>query len=466
MRRLFIVEPENETRKALVKAGSREGWEVNSVSGGLDALDWLAVHKTEVVLMSMNLPLINPIKVLDKMKRLCKHTPIILMAESNNNLDITKSFQAGAFDIVFKPLIQELLSDCLEDALSFVELVSSLSNTDLLHPFLQGYGELDGTSKESQKLYTKIDRILDSDISVMINGESGTGKEVTARTIHRYGKLEEQPFVSVNCAAIPENLQESELFGYEKGAFTGAITAKTGKFESANNGTLFLDEIGDMSLPLQAKILRFIETGELERVGGIVRKDVRVRLITATNKNLLEEVKEKRFREDLYHRLNVYPITLPALRERKKDIPLLSSLALMNMNGNDDKNIIIPPDTYDYLSKNNWPGNVRELFNSLNRAIVSTKDGVLYPESFSLNEDIESEIQNELSLDKEIKTMTIPTLKKVEMDAILNALKITDGNIQQASKALGITRATMYNKLKRYNIKIRREIRVENSQEI
>ncbi|MCH8927192.1 MAG: sigma-54-dependent Fis family transcriptional regulator [Candidatus Marinimicrobia bacterium] len=466
MRRLFIVEPDSSTRKALKKTGLREGWDVNSVSGGFDALDWLAVHKTEIVLMSMNLPLINPLKVLEKMKRLCKHTPIILMAESNNNLDITKAFQGGAFDVVFKPLIQELLSDCLEDALSFVELVPSLSKAELLHPFLQGYGDLDGTSKASQNLYIKIDRILDSDISIMINGESGTGKEVAARTIHRFGKLKDQPFVSVNCAAIPENLQESELFGYEKGAFTGAVAQKTGKFETANNGTLFLDEIGDMSLPLQAKILRFIETGELERVGGIVRKDVRVRLITATNKNLLEEVRAKRFREDLFHRLNVYPITLPSLRERRKDIPLLSSLTLMNMIGNSDKNIIIPPDTYDYLSQNNWPGNVRELINSLNRAIVSTKDGVLYPESFSLSESVELEVQNEISLEKEINTMTIPTLKKVEMDAILNALKITDGNIRQASKALGITRATMYNKLKRYNIKVRREIRVVNSQEI
>ena len=466
MRRLFIVEPDSSTRKALKKTGLREGWDVNSVSGGFDALDWLAVHKTEIVLMSMNLPLINPLKVLEKMKRLCKHTPIILMAESNNNLDITKAFQGGAFDVVFKPLIQELLSDCLEDALSFVELVPSLSKAELLHPFLQGYGDLDGTSKASQNLYIKIDRILDSDISIMINGESGTGKEVAARTIHRFGKLKDQPFVSVNCAAIPENLQESELFGYEKGAFTGAVAQKTGKFETANNGTLFLDEIGDMSLPLQAKILRFIETGELERVGGIVRKDVRVRLITATNKNLLEEVRAKRFREDLFHRLNVYPITLPSLRERRKDIPLLSSLTLMNMIGNSDKNIIIPPDTYDYLSQNNWPGNVRELINSLNRAIVSTKEGVLYPESFSLSESVELEVQNEISLEKEINTMTIPTLKKVEMDAILNALKITDGNIRQASKALGITRATMYNKLKRYNIKVRREIRVVNSQEI
>jgi len=233
----------------------------------------------------------------------------------------------------------------------------------------------------------------------MINGESGTGKEVTARTIHRFGNLKNQPFISVNCAAIPESLQESELFGYEKGAFTGADTQKTGKFEAANNGTLFLDEIGDMSLPLQAKILRFIETGELERVGGIVRKDVRVRLITATNKNLLEEIKEKRFREDLYHRLNVYPITLPSLRERKKDIPLLSSLALMGMIGNGDKNIVIPSETYDYLSQNHWPGNVRELINSLNRAIVSTKDGVLYPESFSLSQVIESDLQKEHSLD-------------------------------------------------------------------
>ena len=270
--------------------------------------------------------------------------------------------------------------------------------------------------------------------------------------------------MSVNCAAIPESLQESELFGYDKGAFTGAYADKIGKFEAANNGTLFLDEIGDMSLPLQAKILRFIETGELERVGGVVQKDVSVRLIAATNKDLQAEVKEKRFREDLYHRINVYPIELPSLRERKDDIAILASSILKQMIGTDKKHISILPETYDLLNKNDWKGNVRELINSLNRAIVSSKEGVLRIEDFSLlSETME---QEEITVEEETVTEPITTLKKVERNAILNALRFTDGNIQRASKALGITRATMYNKLKRYNITIRREIREMNSQEV
>ena len=338
-----------------------------------------------------------------------------------------------------------------------------MKRPDLLHIFLQGYGDFNGNSKASQELYVKIDRILDSDITVMITGESGTGKEVAAKTIHRYGSLKDQPFVSVNCAAIPESLQESELFGYDKGAFTGAYADKIGKFEAANNGTLFLDEIGDMSLPLQAKILRFIETGELERVGGILKKGVSVRLIAATNKDLQEEVREKRFREDLYHRINVYPIELPSLRERKDDISILASSILKQIIGTDKRHISILPETYDLLNKNEWRGNVRELMNSINRAIVSSKEGLLRIEDFSLSG--ESVGRKETTAEQETVTEPITTLKKVERDAILNALRFTDGNIQRASKALGITRATMYNKLKRYNLTIKREIREPNSQE-
>lgn len=407
--------------------------------------------------------MISPVKVLQKMRRLVNRIPVILMADTNNYPKVTEGYQAGAYNILFKPLSPESLVKNIEEAMSFKELSSSMKRPDLLHIFLQGYGDFNGNSKASQELYVKIDRILDSDITVMITGESGTGKEVAAKTIHRYGSLKDQPFVSVNCAAIPESLQESELFGYDKGAFTGAYADKIGKFEAANNGTLFLDEIGDMSLPLQAKILRFIETGELERVGGILKKGVSVRLIAATNKDLQEEVREKRFREDLYHRINVYPIELPSLRERKDDISILASSILKQIIGTDKRHISILPETYDLLNKNEWRGNVRELMNSINRAIVSSKEGLLRIEDFSLSG--ESVGRKETTAEQETVTEPITTLKKVERDAILNALRFTDGNIQRASKALGITRATMYNKLKRYNLTIKREIREPNSQE-
>lgn len=407
--------------------------------------------------------MISPVKVLQKMRRLVSRIPVILMADTNNYPKVTEGYQAGAYNILFKPLSPESLVKNIEEAMSFKELSSSMKRPDLLHIFLQGYGDFNGNSKASQELYVKIDRILDSDITVMITGESGTGKEVAAKTIHRYGSLKDQPFVSVNCAAIPESLQESELFGYDKGAFTGAYADKIGKFEAANNGTLFLDEIGDMSLPLQAKILRFIETGELERVGGILKKGVSVRLIAATNKDLQEEVREKRFREDLYHRINVYPIELPSLRERKDDISILASSILKQIIGTDKRHISILPETYDLLNKNEWRGNVRELMNSINRAIVSSKEGLLRIEDFSLSG--ESVVRKETTAEQETVTEPITTLKKVERDAILNALRFTDGNIQRASKALGITRATMYNKLKRYNLTIKREIREPNSQE-
>ena len=464
MRHLLLIDPVSKSRVAIQKIGEKEGWTVDSLSSGFDALAWLAINRTDLILMSMDIPMISPVKVLHKMKRLLNRVPVILIADENNYPKVTEGYQAGAYNILFKPLSPELLVKNMEEAMSFKELSSTMKRPDLLHTFLQGYGDLNGNSKASQELYVKIDRILDSAITVMITGDSGTGKEVTAKTIHRYGSLKAQPFVSVNCAAIPESLQESELFGYDKGAFTGAYADKVGKFEAANNGTLFLDEIGDMSLPLQAKILRFIETGELERVGGIVKRGVSVRLIAATNKNLQEEVREKRFREDLYHRINVYPIELPSLRDRKDDIAILASLILKKIIGTDKKHISILPETYDLLNKNDWQGNVRELINSLNRAIVNSKEGVLRVEDFSSFG--ETLAPKEISAEDEIVTEPITTLKNVERNAILNALRFTDGNIQRASKALGITRATMYNKLKRYNVTIKREIREPNSQEV
>ena len=463
MRHLLLIDPESKSRVAIQKIGEKEGWTVDSLSSGFDALAWLAINRTDLILMSMDIPMISPIKVLHKMKRLLNRVPVILIADENNYPKVTEGYQAGAYNILFKPLSPELLVKKMEEAMSFKELSSSMKRPDLLQPFLQGYGDFNGNSKASQELYVKIDRILDSAITVMITGDSGTGKEVTAKTIHRYGSLKAQPFVSVNCAAIPESLQESELFGYDKGAFTGAYADKVGKFEAANNGTLFLDEIGDMSLPLQAKILRFIETGELERVGGIVKRGVSVRLIAATNKDLQEEVREKRFREDLYHRINVYPIKLPSLSDRKNDIAILASSIIKELTGTAKKHISILPETYDLLYKNDWQGNVRELINSLNRAIVNSKEGVLRVEDFSsFGETI---ALKEISAEEEIVTEPITTLKNVERNAILNALRFTDGNIQRASKALGITRATMYNKLKRYNVTIKREIREPNSQE-
>ncbi|MCH7619702.1 MAG: sigma-54-dependent Fis family transcriptional regulator [Candidatus Marinimicrobia bacterium] len=464
MHQVLIVDPDSASRRTFCDLGALEGWDIHSLSSGFDTLDWLAINKADIVVMSMALPLISSLKVLEKMKKLISHMPVILLAEPENADKITDAYQKGAFDVLFKPITQAVLISRVKEALIFVDVAASLRRPDLLHPYLQGYGELDGKSRISQELYTKIDSVLDSDITVMITGESGTGKEITARTIHRYGNLKDQPFVSVNCAAIPESLQESELFGYDKGAFTGAYSDKIGKFEAANHGTLFLDEVGDMSMPLQAKILRFIETGELERVGGVMRKGVEVRLIVATNKDLEKEVEEKRFREDLYHRINVYPITMPSLRERKDDIPLLSSLILGTMIGAGKKQIIIPPETYEMLQEMPWKGNIRELINALNRAVVSSKDGVLSPDAFALSS--EAVHMKELTEELVPEPVPIAPLRKVEMEAILNALRITDGNIMQASLALGITRATLYNKLKRYNIKIKREIKEPNSQEV
>jgi len=319
-----------------------------------------------------------------------------------------------------------------------------------------------GSSKEIKDVHAKIQTVLDSDVPVVIQGETGTGKELVTKAIHYRGPRSKQPLCTINCAAIPENLLESELMGHEKGAFTGAIQQQIGKLERANMGTLFLDEITEMPLAMQAKILRVIEEQVFERVGGNKSIKTNVRIISASNKELLDEVNSKNFREDLYYRINVFRIYIPPLRDRKNDIPELVNVFVNRYGTLSGKKINkLDPSTMDKLISYHWPGNIRQLQNSIRRAILITTNDTLLPEHFDfpdLNANdlrmIESLEDGLSKLESALRRGDVLTLSEVEEIFIRRAMNITKGNISAAAEKLDIGRSTVYRKMQEYGIKM------------
>jgi len=332
-----------------------------------------------------------------------------------------------------------------------------LLNRDRFSDFLSAsprYPEILGQSGAIREVFALMDKVKDQEVTILIRGESGTGKELVAEAVHRCGSRAGRQFISVNCAAIPETLLESELFGHEKGAFTGADTRVVGRFEQANGGCLFLDEIGDMSFKTQAKILRLLEGHEFERVGGREKIRVDVRIIAATNRDLEEAVRENNFREDLYYRIGAFPIFLPPLRARPEDIPLLAAGMLSAFNQGAAEPITgMTPRAIERLSSQSWPGNVRQLENTIHRAAILTGGGMIGERQLSLEEDIspgEEPAGGKIEAGQELPR--IRSLSEVEREAIASALRIAGGNISQAARGLGIARATLYKKIREYNL--------------
>ncbi len=317
------------------------------------------------------------------------------------------------------------------------------------------FDKLKGNSKEMRKVFTLIDQASQSDITVLIQGETGTGKELIAKAIHYNSHRKNGPFVPVNCAAIPETLIESELFGHEKGSFTGATARKIGRFEQANGGTILLDEIGEMQTSLQVRLLRVLQEREIQRIGGNSSIPVDVRVIASTNANLDEAIKLGKFREDLFYRISVFPIVIPPLRERKEDIPLLAEYFLIRASKRANKAVtVISSEAMELMMKHNWPGNVRELESAIERGVLLETLDILQADNLppsllayrKLDKTIISNRQENITND------SIIPLENIEKQALINALRITDHNIQQTAKALGINRATVYRKLEKYGL--------------
>jgi len=381
-----------------------------------------------------------------------------------------EAMRLGAFDYILKPFELEEISELVTKGLEAHNLMKKAVAIPALSQKSEDSDQIIGKSKAMQEVYKLIGQVAESDVTVLIRGESGTGKELVARAIYQYSRRKEGPFLAINCAAIPETLLESELFGHEKGAFTGASKKRIGKFEQCNKGTILLDEVGDMTLSTQAKILRVLQEGEFERIGGNETIRVDVRVLASTNRKLEELIKEGKFREDLYYRLKIMTIVLPPLRERKEDIQELTEYFFHLYNRQLDTQVsYIDPSIFKKLLSYTWPGNVRELANTVKRGLILAKGDVLTEEEIVF--DVENEavsFADEQELEKSLKKMLDPLfldilrfwgtglhsnlLEKVEKFLIQKALSETKGNQVQAAKLLGISRNTLRHRIEKYGL--------------
>ncbi|HID95275.1 MAG TPA: sigma-54-dependent Fis family transcriptional regulator [Candidatus Latescibacteria bacterium] len=445
-RRVLVIDDESLMREFLHETLSREGYRVDLAGDGQRALEMLQATDYNLVITDVKMPGVSGLDILKSIKENSLNTKVVMITAYGTIEDAVESMKLGAFDYITKPFSADEIEIVVKKALEYQRLV--LENRQLRLELEQRYrlGNIIGKSRKMQELFELVGVIARSRSTVLITGESGTGKELIARAIHYNSPRKTGPFIKVNCAALPESLMESELFGHEKGAFTGAIKQKPGRFERADKGTLLLDEISEMSPSLQAKLLRVLQEREFERVGGIEPIKVDVRIIATTNKNLQQEIEKGNFREDLYYRLNVIPIHLPPLRERKEDIPLLAEYFLDTYNRENGRAVEgISKRALEMLMDYDWPGNVRELENYIERAVVICRGRQLTQRDFP----------RELSLGavavRDNGGLKVGwTIKEAERLLISKTLEAYGGSRTKAAQTLGISTRTLRNKLAEY----------------
>ncbi|MEA3493620.1 MAG: sigma-54 dependent transcriptional regulator [Candidatus Margulisiibacteriota bacterium] len=437
---LLIVDDEKSMRDSMQML-LKNSYNVHIAKSGKDAVETVKNHPIDLVLLDIRMPEIDGIEILKIIKGIDKSIEVIMVTAVVMVKKAVQAIRLGAYDYVTKPFDIDALQEQVEKALEKKSLLQE--NITLRKLIEQDYQfeKIVGKSKEIREVFKVIDDVAKSNATILITGESGTGKELVAHAIHNRSPRVEKLFVAVNCAAIPENLLESELFGHERGSFTGATERQIGKFEIANGGTLFLDEIGSLPLPMQAKILRAIQEKEIERIGAGYPTPVDVRIISATNSDLHKAIKNYKFRKDLYYRLNVIPIHLPALTDRKEDIPLLANHFLNKCNHKFGKKIkMIKKEAMQMLIDYDWPGNVRELENLIERFAVLSKDDQIG------TEHIPPEITGELIGETASGEATLSeAVMKFEADFIKKVLNKTGGRKGEAAKLLGVHRNTLIN---------------------
>ncbi len=460
--KILAVDDEFDFVQTLKGILENHGFEVDTSCSGYEALQMLSLHEYDLVVLDLTMPLISGIETLKRIKKIDPGLPVIILTGDSRVGMVVEVMKLGAYDYFTKPIEWDKLEISINNALVTKSLRNEVSRLSGQLRERYGFDHLVGQSKKMQEVFSSLERVVDTSVTVVLRGESGTGKELIARAIHFNGSRKNKPFVAVNCAAIPENLLESELFGHEKGAFTGAVSRRIGKFEQADGGTLFLDEIGEMAPATQVKILRVLQERQFQRVGGNDTVEVDVRVISATNKNLEEEMQRGNFREDLYYRISVYPIFVPPLRKRREDIPALTAFFLEKYNRENRRKVkAVLPRTLEYLMNYDWPGNVRELENVLERSFLNTTDGVLLPEHLpititSFKDDLNSS-DTYIDLKKVVSlTKKITPLKELEREVLLQALRLTNFNMSIAASQLGIGRTTLYRKLEKYRINVNR----------
>jgi two-component system nitrogen regulation response regulator NtrX len=442
-RTILVVDDEPGIVQSLSGLLKDEGYTVVTAESGGEALDLLGRAQVSLVMLDLRLPDLDGLEVLRRIKSEDPDLPVIMISAHGTIPTAVEAIKLGAYDFIEKPPVPERLLLLVEHA--FNEQRLKRENINLRRELGERY-EIIGESKPMRLLYEQIIRVAPTNGRVLITGETGTGKELVARAIHRNSRRANGPFIKVNCAAIPEELIESELFGHEKGAFTGAISTKVGKFEQAHGGTLFLDEIGDMSLSTQAKVLRTLQENEIQRVGGgkVIKVDVRV--IAATNKDLEKEIREGRFREDLFYRINVIPLHVPPLRERKEDIPLLTDHFIRQFCRENGKRLkSISPEALKLLQRYDWPGNVRELRNIIERLIIMVEGDEISAE------DVASAISVRKGISTEGKSLR-EIVSEYEKRLILEALERNNWNISKTARELKMDRANLHRKLRGWKL--------------
>jgi DNA-binding NtrC family response regulator len=433
---VFVVDDDSNIRELLTRWISTDGYRVRAFENGMDCLEKIE-ESPDVICLDIMMPGMHGLEVLEKIQLLDAQLPVIMITSNDSIEDVVTAMKRGAYDYITKPIDRNRLRTSLKKAVERYVMVKEIGRLRRELDNTYSFNNIIGKSSAMVKVFTQIEKVLNNNINIFINGESGTGKELVARAIHYQGARKNGPFEAVNCGAIPENLQESEFFGHQKGSFTGATQSQTGKIEMAKGGTLFLDEVGEMTPAMQIKLLRFLQDKTFEPVGGRSKVKVDVRIISATNKDLEKEVEKGTFREDLYYRLVVFPITIPPLRERKEDIPVMINHFLRKYEKETGKAIrLIDHRAMDAIMDYDWPGNVRELESVIYRAMVICEtdkiDVACLPPQLT-----QKLIKNSLRPAEQQKSTepSVTNLAEVERSHIIKILKETNWRIEGSKGA-------------------------------
>lgn len=448
---ILVIDDEAAQRDVLTGYLKKKNYNVFSASSGKDGIEIAKTHPVDIILSDYKMPGLNGVEVLEQVRKINPEISFVIVTAYGTVENAVKAIRLGAFDYISKPVDLDELDLMIE---RIIEHKNLKSENELLKIQLQEKYKISSIVSRSQKMEEVINvaaRVADSKATVLITGENGTGKEVLAKAIHYLSLRKDRPFIPVNVPALTETLLESELFGHEKGSFTGAEKMKKGRFEIADGGTLFLDEVGDIPQSIQVKLLRVLQEHQFERVGGTDKIEVDVRIIAATNKELEKKIKDGTFREDLFYRLNVVSIKIPPLRERKEDIlPMIENFIYKYCGENKKEKLEISKEAVDVLMKYNYPGNVRELENTIERAVVLSRGKVITLADLPMNIKGFKEEKSIASLEEGTLTDQVEALEK---QLIFDALQSSGGNQTKAGKLLGLTERNLRYKLKKYNIK-------------
>jgi two-component system response regulator AtoC len=442
--KVLVVDDEQLVRESLRDWLTESGYEVFTAENGFQALEFIDRERMGVVLADLVMPGMDGIELMKRAKEIIPNIDVIIVTAYGSIATAISAMKEGAYDYIEKPFCPERLELLVQKLVEHQNLVEENISLRQRLEDRHHFENIIAKSHKMQQVIEVIKTVAKSNASVLIIGDTGTGKELVARAVHSQSHRRDKPFVAVSCAALPESLLESELFGHERGAFTGAVAQRKGRFELAHRGTLFLDEIGEISANMQVHLLRVLEEKDITRVGGAEPIKVDTRLVSATNKDLKMAVKEGRFREDLYYRLNVVTIELPPLRERREDIPLLAQHFLAKFAVENQKEVsTFSPEAMDFIMNYHWPGNVRELENAIERAVILAKDNVI-----TLAELPQEHLAPLPS--------SLRDLREVEREHILGVLAQTGGNYSEAARILGVTRMTLYNKAKAFGMNVKK----------